>query len=237
MFNGKRVLAVIPARGGSKGIPGKNIKMIAGKPLIAYTILAARGSKYIDDVIVSTDSSEIAVVSGTFGAEVPFMRPESISGDRSKSIEAEVHAVEWLKERGREYDAVVYLQPTSPLRRSEEIDGAVEEFYSHGELGLASVCRVSENPVLTRRMDDSGVLHPLLPISSTVRRQDMPEFWHIDGAIYVNRTSDLNLDTSLNDNPIGFVMPEMRSVDIDNLDDFYRAESAIKELDGTLSSI
>ena len=109
------MLAVIPARGGSKGIPGKNIKMIAGKPLIAYTILAARGSKYIDDVIVSTDSSEIAVVSGTFGAEVPFMRPESISGDRSKSIEAEVHAVEWLKERGREYDAVVYLTADQPF--------------------------------------------------------------------------------------------------------------------------
>lgn len=230
MYQGERILALIPARGGSKGIPGKNIKEFGGHPLIAYTVAAARRSRYVDDVVVTTDSGEIAAAARRYGAEVPFMRPPELAQDGSKTIDAVVHAVRALRGLGREYRAVVLLQPTSPLRRAEEVDGAIEEFFSHGCLGLASVCEAQENPVLTRRLDASGVMHPLLPVSSTVRRQDMPRFWHVDGAVYVNRATDLTPETSLNDNPIGYAMPRLRSSDIDCIEDFLRAEEVLREL-------
>lgn len=234
MYRSSSILALIPARGGSKGIPGKNIKEFNGHPLMAYTIAAARKSHYVDSTVVTTDSSEIAKVALAYGAEVPFLRPVELASDTSRTIDAVVHAVNALAELGKSYDVVVLLQPTSPLRRAEEIDAAVETFFSHGELGLASVSDVSENPVLTRRLDSSGVLHPVLTVPSTIRRQDMPRFWHIDGAIYINSVRNLTLETSLNDNPIGFVMPRDRSSDIDNIEDFLRAEEIMRELGDSL---
>ena len=231
MFGDKKVLALIPARGGSKGIPGKNIKELQGHPLIAYTISEACASKYVDDVVVTTDSPDIARISRLYGARVPFMRPAELSGDQAKSVDALVHAVKTLQDMGEVYSTVVLLQPTSPLRRSDEIDEALEVFFGHGEMGLVSVCQVVENPVLTRRFDKYGVLHPLLPMSSTVRRQDMPSFYHVDGAIYINSVSDISPELSLNDNPIGYVMPEDRSLDIDEIEDFIRAEEILRKLD------
>lgn len=230
MYEGKTILALIPARGGSKGIPGKNVKEFNGRPLIAYTIAAARRSRYVDSVVVTTDDGGIAAVAREYGAEAPFLRPAELAADTSKTIDAVVHAVGAMEGLGRPHDVVALLQPTSPLRRAEEIDGAVEAFFSHGCLGLASVSEVSESPVLTRRLDRSGVLHPILPLPSTVRRQDMPRFWHVDGAIYINRADDLTPETSLNDNPIGYVMPKLRSSDIDSIEDFLRAEEIMSEL-------
>ena len=231
MFEDKKILVLIPARGGSKGIPGKNIKELHGHPLIAYTISEALNSKYVDDVVVSTDSPDIARVSRLYGARVPFMRPAELSGDKAKTVDALVHAVKTLQDMGDVYSAVVLLQPTSPLRRSNEIDEALEVYFDHGEMGLVSVCLVAENPVLTRRFDKYGVLHPLLPMSSTVRRQDMPSFYHVDGAIYINSVSDISSELSLNDNPIGYQMPEGRSLDIDEIEDFIRAEEILRKLD------
>lgn len=230
MYNNNSILALIPARGGSKGIPGKNIKEFNGRPLIAYTITAALQSRYVDFIVVTTDSEEIAAVARAFGAETPFLRPAELARDDSRTIDAVVHARDAMAALGRMSDVIVTLQPTSPLRRAEEVDGAVETFFSHGCLGLASVSEVSENPVLTRRIDQSGVLHPILPLPSTVRRQDMPKFWHVDGAVYINRAESLTPDTSLNDNPIAFVMPPMRSSDIDDIEDFLRAEEILSEL-------
>lgn len=230
MYESKSVLALIPARGGSKGIPGKNIKEFNGRPLISYTIAAARASRYVDSVVVTTDSAEIAGIAERYGAEVPFLRPSELAQDTSRTIDAVVHARDAMEALGRPHDVVVLLQPTSPLRRAEEVDSALKTFFSHGGLGLASVSEVSENPVLTRRIDQSGVMHPILPISSTVRRQDMPRFWHVDGAIYINRAEDLTLETSLNDNPIAYVMPKLRASDIDSIEDFFRAEEIMSEL-------
>lgn len=231
MYNGKKILAVIPARGGSKGIPGKNIKRLCGHPLIAYTVSAARKSCYLDDVIVSTDSNEIAEIAVRYGAEVPFMRPDALASDAARSIDALVHARDTLSMMNREYDAIVFMQPTSPLRRAKEVDEAIELFYSHGALGLVSVVEATENPILTRSLSDEGVLHPVIPIPSAIRRQDMPRFYHVNGAIYINRASALTVDTSLNDNPIGYVMEKDRSLDIDSIEDFMRAEQILASLD------
>lgn len=231
MYHDHRILALIPARGGSKGIPQKNVKLLHGHPLIAYTVAAGFNSSYIDDVVVTTDSEEIAEVARRYGAKVPFMRPAELATDTSKSIEAIMHALAALSDLGCRYDSIVLLQPTSPLRSAKEIDGAIETFYSHGCLGVASVSEVSENPVLTRRIDSEGVLHPLLPIDSTVRRQDMPKFYHVNGAIYINKTSSISLNTSLNDNPIAYRISADSSIDIDCINDFFKAEEALKRLE------
>lgn len=228
MINDMSVLAVIPARGGSKGIPGKNVKEVCGHPLIAYTIDAARKSKYIDDVVVSTDSEQIASISNRYGARTPFLRPADLSGDTARSIDALIHCVDWLRSHGRKYDVAVFLQPTSPLRRASEIDESLETFIAHGKLGVASVSRVGESPLLMRRLCQSGVLHPLIPVESTIRRQEMPEFFRVNGAIYINRVEDLTAETSLNDNPIGYCMQESRSIDIDCVDDLKAAEELLK---------
>lgn len=234
MINGMRVLAVIPARGGSKGIPGKNIKRVCGHPLIAYTIDAARKSKYVDDIVVSTDSEEIASVSNCYGARTPFLRPAELSGDTARSIDALLHCVEWLESHGSQYEIVVFLQPTSPLRCASEVDESLEVFLSHGQLGVASISKVSESPLLMRRFSQSGVLHPLIPVDSTVRRQEMPDYYRVNGAIYINRVDELSSETSLNDNPIGYRMQESHAVDIDCVDDLRVAENLLMESDPVL---
>lgn len=228
MINNIKVLALIPARGGSKGIPRKNIRPLLGYPLISYSIDAAKKSVYVDDVIVSTEDDEIASIARAFGAEIPFMRPVELAADDSRTIDCVVHARDMLARVGRTYGLMVLLQPTSPLRISLDIDQAVESCVAHGGLGVCSISVVEENPLLLRTIGEGGVIHPVVNQGSTVRRQDLPTYYKVNGSIYVNKTSDLSLDTSLNDNPIGFLMPKSRSIDIDSFEDFKNAESAMR---------
>lgn len=224
MFQDKRIVALIPARGGSKGIKNKNIRPLAGKPLIAHTVEYAAASGYIDDVVVSTDSEEIANVAKAYGALVPFLRPAALASDTARTIDAVVHAIQTLRTMGRTYDALVLLQPTSPLRTDEDIDRAIEAFYGRGGACLASVSAVSDHPLLIRSIDAEGNLVHLLDANSTCRRQDMPSFYRINGAIYIFRIDDIDADTSFNDAAIPYVMTEERSVDIDTIGDFEYAE-------------
>ena len=230
MFETKRILALIPARGGSKGIPHKNIAPLAGKPLIQYSIDAARGSSYIDSVLVSTDDEEIARVARACGAEVPFLRPEALASDTAKTIDAVLHAVETLRDMGEAFDSLVLLQPTSPLRTTAEIDGAIERFYTCGRKAVVSVSEVSDHPILMRTIeqtDDGERLKPLLQVSSTVRRQDMPPFYRVNGSIYVNAVEELSRTTSFNDNPVPYVMAKEHAIDIDEPADLKLAEWAL----------
>lgn len=228
MFNDKKILALIPARGGSKGIKNKNIINLAGKPLIAWTIEAARKSIFIDDVIITTDSAEIASVAKKFGGDAPFLRPPELAGDKSNTIDAVLHALGELKKLKKFYDALVLLQPTQPLRLPEDIDGAIETFFKNSELPLASVSPVKDHPVLIRSLSsDKKTLVPLLNLNSTCRRQDMPDYYRVNGCIYINKLNEfneLNKNTSFNDNIIAFVMPRERSVDIDEPSDIAMAE-------------
>lgn len=223
MYEGKRILAFIPARGGSKGIPHKNITPLAGKPLIQYTIDAAKQSRYIDYVLVSTDDEEIAAVARRCGAEVPFLRPPELAADTAKTIDAVLHAIETLREAGETFDSLVLLQPTSPLRTAEDIDGAVETFYESNRQPVVSVSEVSDHPILIRTIED-GRLKPLLQTSSTVRRQDMPPFYRVNGSIYVNPIEEISQTTSFNDNPIPFIVPKSHAIDIDEPIDLKIAE-------------
>ncbi len=229
MYDGMTFLALIPARGGSKGIPRKNVRPLDGKPLIAYSIEAALGSAVVDDIVVTTDDEEIASVARDWGAEVPFMRPAELAADESKTIDCVVHARDTMRGMGREYDGLILLQPTSPLRASSDIDEAVTVWTEHGKLGLCSVSVVEENPLLLRTLGEGGVVHPVISHSSTMRRQDVPAYYRVDGSIYINRFSELSLSTSLNDNPIGYLMSKKRSIDIDTFEDFRHAEEALRD--------
>lgn len=218
MFDNRRLLAVIPARGGSKGIPHKNIIDLCGKPLISYTIKAALDSIYIDYVLVSTDDEEIARVSSEWGAEVPFMRPTELASDTAKTEDTVIHSIKTLEKVGESFTDLILLQPTEPLRTSQDIDRAIETYYENGCRSLVSVNEVDDNPVLVRTIEN-GNLRPLLNVSGTCRRQDMPKYYRVNGCIYINAVDEINERTSLNDNEIPFVMDRSHSVDIDELSD------------------
>lgn len=225
MYKEKRILAIIPARGGSKGIKNKNIVDLCGKPLIAYTIEAAKKSKYIDEVIVSTDSDKIAKVSEQFGAEVPFKRPEYLATDTAKSIEVVLHCIEELKKNNNTFDYCILLQPTQPLRKTFHIDEAIEKIIDMNKESLVSVCEVDQHPILMRKIDDDGTLQNLIEGSSTVRRQDFQKIYFVNGAIYINKIYEcLDANTSLNDNKIPYIMDRKYSIDIDEVGDLELAK-------------
>ncbi len=224
MINNKKVLALIPARGGSKGIKDKNIYPLCGKPLIAYSIDSAKRSKYIDEIVVSTDSIKIAEVAKNYGAYVPFLRPVELASDTAKSIDAIVHAIKWLEDHNEKFDIFVLLQPTSPLRTVEDLDGALEKFINSGEKSLVAVSLVSDNPILIRTINADGTMEKLLDLQSTVRRQDMKNYYRVNGSIYINKVSEINADTSLNDNEIPYIVKPENAIDIDEKKDLVLAE-------------
>lgn len=230
MYKGKKILGLIPARGGSKGIPSKNIIEIYGKPLIQYSIECAKGSKYLDRTIISTDDTKIKDVAVKCGGDVPFMRPPELALDTSKTIDAVVHAINWLKEHGEEYDYLVLLQNTVPLRKPWHIDEAIEKLFASNEKSLVSVTEVDENPVLMRTINEDGTVHNLLNVNSTMRRQDFPKFYRVDGAIYIQKLDkDFGLNTSLNDGRLSYIIEERYSVDIDTYLDIRKIEYYLEQ--------
>lgn len=230
MYKDQKILAIIPARGGSKGIPNKNITNLCGKPLIAYSILAAKASQYIDDIIVSTDSEQIADIATQYDASVPFLRPLALASDTSKTIDCMIYTIDELKKQGCHYDCVVLLQPTQPIRKEGSIDQAITMLLDSPEDSLVSVTTVSEHPILMRTITKEGTLKSLLPTSSTVRRQDFPDIYRVNGSIYINRVNaHLNTSTSLNDNILPFFMEEKYSIDIDSYEDLKKAEIFLQQ--------
>jgi len=216
MYKNNKILVVIPARGGSKGITRKNIVNIYGKPLIQYTIDAAKDAKYIDKIVVSTDDEEIASISEQCGVEVPFLRPKHLATDKAKTIEVLIHSVEKLKEIGEFFDYIVLLQPTQPIRTGGIIDEAIEMIIDRDEESLVSISEVSEHPILIRTLDDTGKLHNILKINSTLRRQEFSKYYKVNGSIYINKiNNNFTVNTSLNDNSLGFIMEKKYDIDID----------------------
>lgn len=220
MYNNQRILAVIPARGGSKGIPNKNVTKINERPLIDYTISEAIKSKYIDRVIVSTDSDSIAVVARASGADVPFVRPKHLAKDNSKIIDVLIDLLKTLSDRNEVYDYIVLLQPTQPLRQTFHIDEAIRQSVDNNYKSLVSVNIVNEHPLFIRTIDDHGKLRSLLNQQSTVRRQDLQKYYKVNGAIYINKIDeDFNNNTSLNDNDYPYIMDGKYDLDIDTPSD------------------
>lgn len=223
------IIAIIPARGGSKGIPQKNIIDLGGLPLLAWSIRVARAAKVLDEVYVSTDDDEIAKIAKEYGARVPFLRPKELATDKATTVDAISHFILKLKMENNCPDIVVLLQPTQPFRSVETIIKAIEAYKLTGS-GVVSVSRVAEHPVLMRYFDKStSVLTRLLGnVNSTVRRQDFSEVCRVNGAVYVNSVEDYLQKKSLNDNPIGVITTELEGVDIDTLDDLDYARFLIQ---------
>lgn len=180
MLEGKSVIALITARGGSKGIPGKNIKKLSGKPLIQWTIEAARNSKIIDQLAVTSDSEEILELSHSLGCET-IRRPGSLALDESGSMEAILHA---LTSISSSYDYLILLQPTSPFRSTSDIDGILKEAITTNSEIMVSVCRLKSHPMFIYEIHD-GELKSFLPKKEQLRRQDMPPVFVHNGALYV----------------------------------------------------
>lgn len=230
MYKEKRILAIIPARAGSKGIKDKNIININGKPLISYTIEEAKKSKYIDRIVVSTDGKKIAEVAKQYGADVPFLRPKELADDKSKSIDALLHCIKKLEKENDIYDYCILLQPTQPFRKSFHIDEAIEKIVDSKCESLVSVCEADEHPILMRKIRNDKLVN-LLNCNSTVRRQDFEKVYLVNGAIYINKIDEyLNSETSLNDNKVPYIMEKKYSIDIDEYRDIKLAEFYINNI-------
>ena len=227
------MLAIIPARGGSKGLPGKNIKLLNGKPLIAYTIEAAINSKYIDRVIVSTDSEDIAEVARQYGAEVPFMRPEELASDTAAAIDVYLHATEFvMNETGEKIEKFMVLLPTAPMRTEEHINRAVDFFYENMALTLISI-KEAETPITwyMNKDESNHISNAGFGVGNAVTNRQVNNKYYIpNGAIYILDYDLLKTKrTYYCDNTIGFEMSAEDSIDIDTLIEFKFAEMLIKE--------
>jgi CMP-N-acetylneuraminic acid synthetase len=217
------VLAVITARGGSKGVPKKNVRPLGGLPLIAWTVRAALEAQCVTHVVVSTDDDEIAGAAREAGAEVPFMRPSALASDTATSIDVMAHALE----RVPGFDRAVLLQPTSPFRTGFDLDAGFALWQSvPGSGGCVSVCEATESPWLMYSADGTGRLERLLPVPSAgLRRQDLPKALVLNGAFYFVDVAQFRSEGRLVfEDGLGFEMPMNRSLDIDTLSDFEMAE-------------
>jgi CMP-N,N'-diacetyllegionaminic acid synthase len=228
-----KILGIIPARGGSKGVPGKNIKILGNKPLIAYTIESAKES-LLSDIIVSTDSEEIAAIAREYGATVPFIRPAALATDSAKSIDVVIHAVEEMQKLGKQYDAVVLLQPTNPFRPEGFIDKAITLFNEKKCDALVSVLPVPHeyNPHWVFEPDANGYLHIATGDATIIpRRQELPKAFYRDGSIYITRTEVLLSQQSFYGETLSYIEADPAlHVNIDTLEDWALAEKLFNSL-------
>lgn len=214
-------LALIPARGGSKGIPRKNIRPFSGKPLLQWSIDAARASGCVDQVVVSTEDPEIAEIARAGGADVPFLRPKQLAGDTTAGIDPVLHALQQLPE----VSDVLMLQPTSPLRTSEDIKAIIALRREAGRESAVSLSPSSKHPAWMYSLNEKRQLDKLLPDASASCRQDLAQVYVLNGALYLaTRGFLLREKAFLSSETIGYVMPLERSVDIDTPLDWQWAE-------------
>lgn len=227
MIGGKSVLALVAARGGSKDVPGKNILPIGGRPLIQWTIDAARASRYIDRLIVSSDDQAIIDAALRAGCEAPFRRAAVLASDNASSLDVVADALQ----RVPGHDIIVLLQPTSPLRSTADIDGALELLDASGAPACVSLRAADEHPYWTYRLGPDGHLacYVAPPTGLPLRRQDLPAAWCLNGAVYAARIDWFLRERSfLSPQTVGYPMPAERSLDIDTPADVERLKSAVE---------
>jgi CMP-N,N'-diacetyllegionaminic acid synthase len=222
-----KTFALITARGGSKGIPRKNIKLLGGKPLIIWTIEAALGSTMLSDVVVSTDDPEIADIALRAGAQVPFMRPSELAQDQTPGIDPVLHALDQLPH----YDSVLLLQPTSPLRTSADIDGCMNMIAEKKSLSVVSVSEADTHPYWIYRLNTDQTMARFVNAAPIARRQDLPLAFALNGAMYFAQSNWLRRSRSLvAEETQAYVMSRENSVDLDTPLDWKYAEFLLKEL-------
>ncbi|SIO48570.1 N-acylneuraminate cytidylyltransferase [Rhodovulum sp. ES.010] len=227
MIAGKKVLALVTARGGSKGLPGKNVRPLQGRPLVAWTVEAAKASGYIDRIVISSDSGEIIAAAVQAGAEAPFVRPAELATDETGSAPVVLDALDRL---AGDYDLLVLLQPTSPLRRAQDIDMCLEASVGTGAPSVVTVTEASKSPYSAFALRPDNRLQRLLePPASSGRRQDRPPAYHINGAVYVVDVAWFRQEGRfVTEETRACLMPAERSVDIDTLLDFELASLLLR---------
>lgn len=229
----KNVVAVIPARGGSKRVPFKNIRKIAGKPLIAYTIEAAKKAKTLDRIIVSTDSKRIAELAKKYGAEVPFLRPKNLATDNAHTSDVIKHAVEYLERKERyPVHTVVTLQPTSPFRRAEDIDRCVKKLLKTDCDVVVTLREARSHPLWTRKLkgDISVPFFKTKKDYTLLESQQLPKAYENDGSIYATKKESLFRYNNIFGKDLrGIVVNDLSSFDVDSLLDFFIAEEILKK--------
>lgn len=219
-------IAIIPARGGSKRLPGKNIKLFSDKPMIAWTIEAALDSDIFDHVFVSTDCIEIASVAKKFGANVPFLRPQHLATDTATTNDVITHLVEWFEKKyGTDVTLIAILQPTSPLRNAQHIKEAINLMKSKSAKAIVSVCELEYPIQFCNKLDNNGSMDGFIKPNNIKRTQDLDLYYRLNGALYIFIREYVNrLNELYSEGTFSYVMSSISSIDIDTEDDFIKAE-------------
>ncbi len=241
MYKNKSFLAIIPARGGSKGLPGKNIKELHGKPLMVWSIEAGLESEYIDEIVVSTDYQTIADIAKEYGASAPFLRPEHFSNDTAATFDTIKHTIDFYRDKfRRSFDCIVLLEPTSPLRTSYDIDRAIEQLLSSSARSIVGVCKTeSQNPEFLVNKDKNNFISGYENKNIEVkRRQDIKDVYFLEGSIYISYIKDyLNNGTFYQKNTIGHEFPKYKSLEVDDIYDFIMIEAIMEKIMGTSNDL
>lgn len=228
-----KILGVITARGGSKGIPGKNIKILGKNPLIAYTIKSAQKSRLLTNLIVSTDDKKIANVCKKYNCSVPFLRPKHLAKDNTKHLPVIQHAIIFMEKLNKiKYDYVVILQPTSPFRTPEDIDNTLKKLIQSRSDSAVTLVEWSEtHPIKAKKLINGRVLSYCIDEPEGTRRQDLHKVYKRNGSVYAMKRDLIIKQNKIYGNYIcGIIVPRERSIDIDNLDDWKKAEKMLKDL-------
>lgn len=238
MINDKRVLVVITARAGSKGLPGKNSKILAGKPLIAWPILAAQQSRYVDHIIISTDGEHIAEIAKQYQVEVPFIRPQHLADDQATSFDVLEHAITFLANKKQTFDYLVLLEPTSPLTQGQDIDNALELLLNTHNIaqGASAIVGISDvedcHPDFCLTVDQQGFINPYQDNFKVLRRQELERVYRFEGSLYISNISTLLKEKGFyHQHTLGYKVPKWQSFEIDDLTDFICIEAIMNNLE------
>jgi N-acylneuraminate cytidylyltransferase/CMP-N,N'-diacetyllegionaminic acid synthase len=230
VLNNRKVLGIIPARAGSKGLPGKNTKQFCGKPLIAYAIEAGSNCEFIDNLIVSTDSEEIAEIARTLGAHVPYIRPSKLAFDITSSTDVVIHALDFFKDNMDQiFDYVILIEPTSPLRDSTDLTQAMKNLLKHDTAkSIVGICLTeNQHPNYLYKLQNDNILIKYDNSNKTLpRRQDLDKVYFVEGSLYISDVDYFRQkNTFYHDKTIGYVIPKWKSIEIDDIFDFIMAEA------------
>jgi N-acylneuraminate cytidylyltransferase/CMP-N,N'-diacetyllegionaminic acid synthase len=231
MIKGKKILTLIPAKGESKGLPGKNIMNLEGKPLIAWTIETAKKCEFIDKLVVSTEDKEIKEISEEVGAVVPFIRPKELASDAAKANDVIFHAIEWFENKNEFFDLILVLQPTSPLRIKEDIINSINQLFEFHAKAVISVSAADHHPFWMNTLPADKSMKNFLPTEAlNANRQDLQVFYRLNGAIYLAFIEYFKENRGFwGDKTFAYIMPKERSVDIDDIIDFRLAAVLLKK--------
>lgn len=223
-------IAIIPARSGSKGLIDKNIRLLCGKPMLAYSIEAAEKSEIFDVVHVSTDSEQYAEIAKIYGADVPFLRGEELSNDTANTWDVVRYVLKKYKELGKHFDVVAVLQPTSPLRTKEDITNAHNIYLSKSATAVVGVCEMEHSPLWSNTLNEELNMKGFLNKGTNVQRQQLETYYRINGAVYMIDSGIIENNMEIyGEKSYAYIMPKERSIDIDDIMDFKIAEMYMKE--------